>query len=157
MKSPKLYFYDTGLLCWLLGICEAQQIATHPLRGNIFETFMVTELMKSQLNSRKEVSFHFWRDSNGNEIDLIVDNGTTHIPIEIKSGQILNRDFFTGLRRWHDMAGNMSINPTLIFGGRNRQVRNGIQVYGWRDVARYFKKNKGTGAYNLLRTQPTNP
>ncbi len=135
VKSPKLYFYDTGLLCWLLGIREAQQIATHPLRGNIFETFIITELMKSRLNSGKEVSFHFWRDSNGNEIDLIVDNGAAHIPIEIKSGQTLNRDFFTGLRRWHDMAGNLSINPALIFGGRDQQVRNGIRVYGWRDVS----------------------
>lgn len=76
IKSPKLYFYDTGLLCWLLGIQNAGQLASHPLRGSIFETFVVSELVKSRLNRGERAAFSFWRDSNGNEIDVVADVGT---------------------------------------------------------------------------------
>ncbi|MEJ1643855.1 DUF4143 domain-containing protein, partial [Escherichia coli] len=93
-KSPKLYFYDTGLLCWLLGIQNAGQLASHPLRGSIFETFVVSELVKSRLNRGERAAFSFWRDSNGNEIDVVADVGTGMMPIEIKAGQTINRDFF---------------------------------------------------------------
>ncbi len=75
VKSPKIYFYDTGLLCWLLGIQEPGQLATHPLRGSIFETFAVSEIVKTRLNSMENTEFFFWRDSNGNEVDVIADYG----------------------------------------------------------------------------------
>ena len=131
VKSPKIYFYDTGLLCWLLGIQEARQLATHPLRGNIFETFIVSELMKTRYNRMENVRFYFWRDSNGNEIDIIADYGGRLRPIEIKSGQTLNRDFFSGLERWMALAGDQAFAPTLIYGGSENLVRKGIQIYGW--------------------------
>jgi len=94
VKSPKLYFYDVGLLCWLLGIREAGQLSTHPLRGHIFETMIVSEWMKKYFNRGEKPPLYFWRDSNGNEVDLIVDTGAGLMPIEIKSGQTVNRDFF---------------------------------------------------------------
>ncbi len=135
IKSPKLYFYDTGLVCWLLGIREFGQLASHPLRGSIFETFIVSEIMKSRLNAGGSARLHFWRDSNGNEVDVIADVGTQLMPIEIKSGQTLNRDFFTGLERWTNLAGSQATSPTLIYGGMEEGTRKGVNIYGWNAVA----------------------
>ena len=117
VKSPKLYFYDGGLLCWLLGIREKEQIAIHPLRGQLFETLVVSEILKGHLNRGEITPLHFWRDSNGNEVDLVMDVGAGMMPIEIKLGQTLNRDFFTGLKRWIELAGAQAIKPTLVYGG----------------------------------------
>lgn len=135
VKARKLYFYDTGLLCWLLGIQAAEQLAAHPLRGSIFETFVLSELKKSCLNRGIPAQFHFWRDSNGNEVDLLVETGGKVIPIEIKSGQTLNRDFFIGLERWLALAGGLAHAPALIYGGSHRQERKGIRILGWQDAA----------------------
>jgi len=131
IKAPKLYFHDTGLLCWLLGIQDTTQLSVHPLRGQIFETFVISELRKGFLNRGEPPMFHFWRDSNGNEVDLLVETGGCVMPIEIKSGQTLNRDFFTGLERWTALAGDMACNPTLIHGGEGELERNGVRVLGW--------------------------
>ncbi|MBZ0168761.1 ATPase AAA [Candidatus Methylomirabilis lanthanidiphila] len=131
VKSPKLYFYDTGLLCWLLGVREPGQLATHPLRGSIFETLIVSELVKSCFNRGERATLHFWRDSNGNEVDIIADAGRKLMPIEIKSGQTLNRDFFTGLERWMALAGDHAISPALVYGGTDAHAHKGISVFGW--------------------------
>ena len=80
----------------MLGVQYAEQLVVHPLRGAIFETFVVSELLKTKLNRGEQAAFHFWRDSNENEIDVIADLGGKSMPIEIKSGQTLNRDFFLG-------------------------------------------------------------
>jgi hypothetical protein len=136
VKSPKLYFYDTGLLCWLLGIQEAGQLATHPLRGNIFETFVVSELVKTRLNRGERAAFHFWRDSNGNEVDVIADIGMKLMPIEIKSGETLNREFFAGLERWLALAGDQAAAPALVYGGTETHVHKGINVFGWNAVGK---------------------
>lgn len=138
IKTPKLYFYDTGLLCWLLGIQEAGQLATHPLRGSIFETFVVSELMKCRANQQPNVNLYFWRDSNGNEVDLLVDVAGRLLPIEIKSGQTLNRDFFTGLERWLTLAGDTAFSPTLIYGGTEITTRKGVRILNWRATGSAF-------------------
>lgn len=135
IKSPKLYFYDTGLLCWLLGIQNAGQLASHPLRGSIFETFVVSELVKSRLNRGERAAFSFWRDSNGNEIDVVADVGTGMMPIEIKAGQTINWDFFAGLERWTALAGERAVSPALIYGGEENHERRGTRIIGWRKVA----------------------
>jgi len=135
VKSPKLYFYDVGLLCWLLGIREIEHIAIHPLRGHIFETLIVSEYMKVYLNRGETARLYFWRDSNGNEVDLIVDAGTRLIPIEIKSGQTVNRDFFTGLKRWMEFAGDQADTPTLIYGGTESYSHSGIDVVSWNKIS----------------------
>ncbi|MEQ1879924.1 MAG: ATP-binding protein [Burkholderiales bacterium] len=136
IKSPKLYFHDTGLLCWLLGIAEPDQLALHPLRGSIFETMVVAELAKARLNRGERPALHFWRDSNGNEVDVVAEAGTKMLPIEIKSGQTLNSEFFAGLERWMDLAGKKSAAPTLIYGGTQSRVHKGIRVFGWNAIAR---------------------
>jgi uncharacterized protein len=137
VKSPKLYFHDSGLLCWLLGIRTADQLATHPLRGSIFETFVVSELRKTCLNRGERSNFHFWRDSNGNEVDVVAEVGGSLMPIEIKSGQTVNRDFFSGIERWLTLAGNRAATPTLIYGGSGDYVHKGIRVLGWNDVDKW--------------------
>jgi predicted AAA+ superfamily ATPase len=134
VKTPKLYFYDTGLACWLLGIQTAQQLETHPLRGSIFETFVVAEYLKSALNRAEKPSFYFWRDSNGVEVDLLIDRGTKIMPVEIKSGKTINRDFFTALEKWTALAGEMAADPTLVYGGDETFRHKGIAVIGWRQA-----------------------
>ena len=130
---PKLYFYDSGLVSWLLGIRTAEQIVTHPLRGSIFETFIISEMVKSRLNLGERPNLYFWRDSNGNEVDVIVDQGTTLMPIEIKSGKTVARDSFSGLDKWRTLAGVNAIEPTLIYGGNEGYSHNGVKVVGWQN------------------------
>lgn len=139
VKSPKVYFYDTGLLCWLLGIHEAGQLETHPLRGGIFETFVISELRKVRLNRVANTEFYFWRDSNGNEIDLIADQGGKMMPIEIKSGKTLNRDFFSGLEKWSALAGDRAFSPALVYGGNENLVRKDVRVFGWDSVGKVLR------------------
>ncbi|PID73314.1 MAG: AAA family ATPase [Desulfobacterales bacterium] len=133
VKMPKLYFYDAGLVSWLLGIRTAEQMMTHPLRGNIFETFIISELVKLRLNQGEKQIFSFWRDSNGNEIDLLIERGTRLIPVEIKSGRTLTHEAFTGLEKWCALAGDKAGAPVLIFAGEASYQYKGIHVSGWRD------------------------
>lgn len=131
VKMPKLYFYDAGLVSWLLGIRTTEQLETHPLRGSIFETFIVSELAKSMLNRGEKPSLFFWRDSNGNEIDVVAEQGTSLVPIEIKSGKTLTEDSFSGLRKWCALAGNTASHPALIYGGNDSYSQRGIAVSSW--------------------------
>ncbi len=138
VKAPKLYFYDVGLVSWLLGIQTPEQMETHPLRGNIFETFVVAELVKSFLNRGERPNIHFWRDSNGVEVDILVEHGGRITPVEIKSGRTVTGHFFSGLDRWMALAGDAAINPTLIYGGTEKYQHKGVKVVGWRDAENVF-------------------
>ena len=131
VKMPKLFFYDAGLASWLLGIRTEEQMMTHPLRGNIFETFIISELIKSRLNQGEKPLFYFWRDSNGNEVDLIVEQGAKLMPIEIKSGRTLTHEAFSGLEKWSALAGDLAGKPWLIYAGDESYRHKGIQVAGW--------------------------
>jgi len=139
IKTSKLYFYDVGLMSWLLGIQTPEQMETHPLRGSIFETFIVAELMKSFLNRGERPMFHFWRESNGVEVDILIERGGRIIPIEIKSGKTVARDFFSGLEKWVTLAGDTAINPTLIYGGNENYRHKGIRIIGWRDAGNFIE------------------
>ena len=138
VKMPKLYFYDVGLVSWLLGIRTPEQVETHPLRGNIFETFIVSELIKSRLNRGERPAFSFWRDSNGNEVDLIVERDNKLMPIEIKSGKTLSRDSLAGLEKWCALAGDMGMMPSLIYGGSEVYQHKGVRVLGWQQSGELF-------------------
>jgi hypothetical protein len=131
VKMPKLYFYDSGLVAWLLGIRTEEQMMTHPLRGNIFESFIISELIKSKLNRGEKPLFYFWRDSNGNEVDLIVEQGAKLIPIEIKSGRTLTHESFAGLEKWMLLAGKLADVPALIYAGDESYRHKGVHVVGW--------------------------
>ncbi len=136
VKMPKLYFYDAGLAAWLLGIRTAEQITTHPLRGHLFETFIVSELAKTMLNRGEKPSLFFWRDSNGNEVDVIFEQGSTLIPIEIKSGRTLTHESFAGLEKWLALAGPKAASPVLIYAGDDSYPRKNISVVGWKHTGK---------------------
>jgi hypothetical protein len=136
VKMPKLYFYDTGLAAWLLGIRTKEQMVTHPLRGNLFETFIIAELIKTKLNKGEKPSFYFWRDSNGNEVDLIIEQDTKLMPVEIKSGRTLTHESFAGLEKWSTLAGMKVDAPALIYGGDESYTQKGIKVVGWKDCGK---------------------
>jgi predicted AAA+ superfamily ATPase len=131
VKASKLYFYDVGLVSWLLGIQTPEQMETHPLRGSIFETFVVAELMKSILNRGERPSLYFWRDSNGLEVDVLIEQGGRIAPVEIKSGKTVTRESFTGLEKWTALAVDLADNPTLIYGGDKSYRHKGIRIIGW--------------------------
>jgi hypothetical protein len=131
VKASKLYFYDVGLVCWLLGIQTPEQIATHPLRGSIFETLVISEWLKSFFNRGERPHFHFWRDSNGVEVDLLIERGERVMPVEIKSGKTVTREFFAGLEKWTALAGDMAIDPTLVYGGDDNYLHRGIKIMSW--------------------------
>ena len=130
---PKLYFYDAGLVSWLLGIRTTEQMITHPLRGNIFETFIISELVKSRMNRGDKPSFFFWRDSNGNEVDLLIEKGIQLYPVEIKSGRTLTNEAYAGLNKWCALAGEKAGKPALIYAGDESFQHKGTGVLGWRD------------------------
>jgi len=133
VKMPKLYFYDTGLVCSLLGIKKTEHLATHPLRGNLFENLMISEIIKNQLNKNEVGNTYFWRDHTGHEVDVIIDNGRSLYPIEIKSGQTVNDDFFKGLKQWFKISGQSK--GTVIYGGQVSQLYSeGISALPWEDV-----------------------
>jgi predicted AAA+ superfamily ATPase len=134
VKTPKLYFYDTGLLAWLLGIEEARQIGTHPLRGALFETWVVSEFAKKRLNTGRPPHLSFWRDRSGHEVDLLLPESASARPVEIKSGATLQRDAWRGLARWQDLAGSEAGRPMLVYGGDESQTRSDADVLSWRDI-----------------------
>ena len=101
IKSPKLYFYDTGLAANLLGLENAQQIETHPLRGALFENLVIGEVMKQRFNQGKRSNLSFFRDAKGHEVDLLAHQANEIIPIEIKSAATIKNDFFKGIHYFH--------------------------------------------------------
>lgn len=130
VKIPKLYFYDTGLICSLLGIHNVQQLEFHPLYGSIFENLIVSELIKQSCNQARSEKFYFWRDNTGHEIDLVIDFRNDLYPVEIKSGATINTDFFKGLLYWFNLSG--SKRGAVIYSGISAQNRsNGIEIIPW--------------------------
>ena len=134
VKTPKLYFYDTGLMSWLLGIEEARQISTHPLRGALFETWVVGEFVKKRLNAGRTPNLSFWRDRSGHEVDLLMPENAGVRPVEIKSGATLQRDAWRGLAQWRNLAGTESGRPMLVYGGDESQTRSDVDVVAWQDI-----------------------
>lgn len=135
IKSPKLYFFDTGLVSWLLGIKEHSQITVHSLRGALFETWVVAELIKGRLNRGLQPNLYFWRDSTGNEVDVLAEQGERLLPIEIKSGRTVTADYFTGLNKWLQLAADSSGPAHLVYAGDDSQQRTRVNVIPWRNIS----------------------
>ena len=134
VKTPKLYFYDTGLASWLLGIQDSARIAAHPLRPALFETWVISELMKGRFNRGLPSNLYFWRDNIGNEIDLLAEQGQALVPIEITSELTITEGHFDGLRKWLSLAGEDAGRGRLIYSGDDRQRRDEAAVVPWRDL-----------------------
>lgn len=136
VKSPKLYFLDVGLMAWLLGIRDVYSLATHAARGALFETWVVSELVKRRFNSGRPADLYFWRDSGGHEIDVIYETATGLQSIEIKSGSTFATDWTDGLRKWQKLSGQFAVpKPILIYGGDDSHEREHCLLTGWQGVA----------------------
>jgi uncharacterized protein len=135
VKSPKLYFYDTGLACALFNIRDEAQYRQHFAQGALFENFVINEISKLFHNQGQRPRLYFWRDSNGHEVGLLIDEGMVLHPVEIKSGKTVQPDFFKGLSFFNQLAGIAPHQSYLIYGGTERQKRSQAQVLGWRDLA----------------------
>ena len=122
-KAPKLYFYDVGLASYLIGIEDARQVTTHPLRGSLFENVVVIEALKHRLNRGHQPNLWFFRDSSGLECDLLLEAGRGMAAIEAKSGSTVSGDFFTPLNKVAELVPNI-VSRTVVYGGTARQERS---------------------------------
>ncbi len=134
VKTPKLYFLDTGLATWLLGIRELEQLAYHAQRGALFENLVVTEFLKGRFNRGEQPDLYFWRDSKGLEVDLLLDDGINLKPVEIKSGRTVAADFLTPLRKWCALSGVPDRPATLIYGGDREFSDQNVAIIPWRKL-----------------------
>ena len=130
-KRPRLHFLDTGLVCYLLDIPDAHTLARHPLRGAIFESFVVSELIKSFANRRREAPVFFWRDVSRHEIDALIDLGDRLVPVEVKSGETVPADAVRNLEWWTGLADNPTTGGLLVHGGTTRFRIKGFDVLPW--------------------------
>ncbi|MCP3954868.1 MAG: ATP-binding protein [Desulfobacterales bacterium] len=134
VKTPKLYFLDTGLATWLLGIQNSGQLITHVQRSALFETWVTGELLKARYNAGETSNLYFWRDRSGHEVDLLIDHGTHLSPLEIKSGQTINQDYFKRLDFWRELASETAGQAWLIYGGDTRQTRSDVTILPWHEI-----------------------
>lgn len=131
VKSPKLYFVDTGIVCRLLGITSTEQLFLHPNRGNIFESFVIAELLKSRLNKGLSPELYFWRDNIGTEIDVVYDDGELTRAIEIKSGKTFTPEFTAGLEHWMKYSQSDAHSCAVVYAGELELNWKGIEVRKW--------------------------
>lgn len=134
IKSPKLYFYDTGLASSLLGITSVDQMAHHYLRGGLFESFIIADLMKQFYNTSQRPSVYFWRESTRKEIDCLIEKGQRLVPLEIKSGQTISKDFFRDIVYWNKISGTEPDHNYIVYGGIQDQQWPGGTVVSWRTL-----------------------
>jgi predicted AAA+ superfamily ATPase len=140
IKAPKLYFYDTGLACSLLGIESVTQLPTHYLRGGLFESLIISDLIKQRYNAGALSNVYFWRDIAGNEIDCNIDRADDAIPVEIKAGKTIINSYFDGVRYWSELAKKDLAKSIVIYAGDDEQQRSHGRVLGWRSVSRVMEK-----------------
>lgn len=129
VKTPKVYFYDTGLLAYLLGVRSLGDLDLHFAKGQLFENFILLEKLKHSWNMKTHEQFYFWRDSSGNEIDLIIESGLTLKAVEIKSSKTIQTDYFKSLNQFKKMSPQTS--SFLVYGGREYQKRSDGIVLGF--------------------------
>lgn len=134
VKSPKLYFYDTGLACSLLEIRTVRQLDTHYLRGGLFENMVINEFLKRDYNRGMEPSLSFWHDSTGNEVDLLRTDGTMQGAYEIKSGATFSKEYFKGLNYWGKLSGAGPERKTVVYGGEKSMMTSDGRVMAWGDM-----------------------
>jgi uncharacterized protein len=131
IKSPKLYFYDVGLACWLLGLRTPQQVLRDPLWGSLFENFIVMEALKDRFNAGESGEMYFYRDSEGNEVDLLLPTGGKLHAIEIKAGATVNTDYFKGLKTFASHHPQVLVGGGVVYGGTQSQSRSDWEVHSW--------------------------
>jgi predicted AAA+ superfamily ATPase len=138
IKSPKLYFFDTGLASWLLGITSADDLVAHFARGPLFENLIISEITKQQFQRGSTSELYFWQESNRREIDLLAERSGKLIIAEIKSGTTINASFFDNLLYFNKYAEEAVAQSYLIYGGKENQKRSAAEVRGWNEVEGIF-------------------
>ncbi len=133
VKMPKLYFYDTGIACHLLEISSPKDLEMHYLKGGLFESMILADLLKQRHNTGLQPNIYFWRDKSGNEIDCILEKGEKLTPIEIKSGATINSDYFDSLVKWNAIAHSSASKGIVVYGGTEKQIREQGNAIGWKD------------------------
>ena len=136
VKTPKLYFYDTGLLCYLLKMTNHEQIASHPFKASLFENMIIAEQLKRMYHKNNVQDIWFWRDSAGHEVDLVIQNGLTIDLVEIKATQTIMSDLFRGLIYFENNSGNLNISKTLVYAGNESETRTAANVVSWSEFAK---------------------
>jgi len=131
VKTPKLFFYDSAIVCHLLEIESPQHLAMHVSRGHIFEGFILSEIIKSYTNRGREAPVYFWRDHSGLEVDIIVERPENISAIEVKSGMTFDRDFLTSLKKWQTISGTDFKNLQLIYAGSEPFIHQDISILPW--------------------------
>jgi uncharacterized protein len=137
VKTPKLYFHDTGLAAWLLGITSAAALQDHPMRGALFENLCIGDYGKHLRNTGSPGAMFFWRDNIGNEVDLLIERAGVLQPVEFKSGATFQTEWLRGLHRWQEHArAARQGEPLLVCGAPLNQRVQGVGVAHWRDALR---------------------
>jgi len=139
VKSPKIYFYDTGLACYLLRVISVDQLSEHYLRGGLFESFILSDMKKHFYNKGEEPPLYFWRDNHQNEIDCIIDYGTKLVPVEIKSSKTFNERFFEKLGYYSEIARSDSRESSVVYGGDDEFALSKGRVVSWRNIEKIVK------------------
>lgn len=134
VKQPKLYFYDTGLVCSLLGLDNSSQVSAHYLRGCIFDNFVLSEYRKQAIHLGKQPRMIFWRDNIGTEVDLIIEDGMRMDAVEIKSGATVNDEFFRSLRKYAAYSGTARDNLHVVYGGDESYERKEARILSWKST-----------------------
>jgi predicted AAA+ superfamily ATPase len=136
VKMPKLFFYDSGLVCWLLGIRSAEQLISHPLRGAIFETWAISEILKHRANKGVQTGTFFYRDSHGQEIDLVIDNGVQFTLIEAKAGQTISEDTLKSSLKYGNVVGKTKPAKTIVvYGGEMLNTVDDVLFLPWDKIS----------------------
>lgn len=134
VKTSKLYFYDTGLLLHLLKINNAEQLLTHPIKGNLFENLMISELVKQMYHANNAQDIYFWRDSAGHEVDLLIDMGSRIKIVEMKAGITIMPEMFKTLEWFETNSALQNLDKTLVYGGNQAQNRTAGKVMPWNKI-----------------------
>lgn len=143
IKTPKIYFWDVGLAAYLLGLEEEKQVSRDPLRGNLFENMVVAEMFKQYYHYGKRPRLSFYRDSSGNEVDLVLERGQDLFPIEIKSGQTVSKQFFQGLNRFSGVVGDRIKRGVVVYAGESKQLRSDWETWPVKELGEVFKETSG--------------
>ncbi|WP_202943302.1 ATP-binding protein [Candidatus Amoebophilus asiaticus] len=133
VKTPKLYFYDTGLACSLLGITSVDQLRTHYMRGSLVESLIIANFFKGYYNSAQIPRLYFWRDNYSHEVDCLIEQADILIPVEIKSGRTVASDYFSELTYWSKLSGSDPADNYLVYAVTEGQKRKNGQVLSWKD------------------------
>lgn len=138
VKSPKVYFTDTGLVCALLGIETVEQLRRDPLAGGLAENWAILEVLKGRWHRGREANLHFFRDSHGAEVDLLIGRGSSLLPVEIKSAKTFSAHFLKGLARFGELAGERAQDGVLVFNGEDRGTVRGVRLLGFDEIGSLY-------------------